>query len=307
MGLFFTTFPSLGQQSAAFGLVYIGFVAWVYGTRMALIAFLVCTAVYSTKIQTPFEPGNMMGMILGVGIALSVGWVGRLYSKLKETEARLREEHDKSEMILGNIFPRRIVERLKNGEVTIADRYVDTTLLFSDLVGFTELTRFMSPPDLVKLLDDLITGFDQLSERLHKIEKIKTIGDAYLVVSGMPEENPHHATDICHMALAMLRFVEEFNQSHGLSLQIRIGINSGPVIGGVIGPKKFTFDLWGDTVNLASRLETTGLPGRIQVSQSTWELTRDHFRFESRQSIEIKGFGSMPTYFLLGPNDQVDA
>jgi class 3 adenylate cyclase len=203
-------------------------------------------------------------------------------------------------MILGNIFPRRIVERLKDGEVMIADRYLQTTLLFSDLVGFTSLTRIMSPSELVTLLDHLITGFDQLSERLH-IEKIKTIGDAYMVVSGLPTENPHHARDICNMALAMQDFLLDFNVREGLSLQIRIGINSGAVIGGVIGPKKFTFDLWGDTVNLASRLESTGIPSMIHVSQSTYDLTRELFHYEPRPPVEIKGYGMTETYFLMGP------
>lgn len=300
VALFYLTYPKIGSQAAAFGLVYIGCSAWFLGTQTALVAFLVCTAVYTTRMGKSTDPGNVIGMFLGLGIAISVGWVSRLFYRLKETERRLREEHQKSEMILGNIFPRPIVERLKNGEVMIADRYMETTLLFSDLVGFTDLTRILTPADLVRLLDRLITGFDQLSEQMH-IEKIKTIGDAYLVVSGMPIENTNHAADICRMALAMERFMDEFNRAEGLSLQIRVGINSGPVIGGVIGPKKFTFDLWGDTVNLASRLETTGVPGRIQVSQSTWELTKDLFQFEPRAPIEIKGFGSTQTYFLVGP------
>ena len=298
--LFFVTFPSLGQQAATFGFVYIGIVAWLYGRTRALTAFLVCTAVYSTRFGKASDAGNLVGMFLGIGLVLTVGSVSGLYRKLKETEAKLREEHKKSELILSNIFPRRIVERLKNGEVMIADRYLETTLLFSDMVGFTDLTRIMAPSDLVQLLDRLITGFDQLSERLHT-EKIKTIGDAYLVVSGMPEENSDHALDICSMALGMQRFVQEFNQREGLALQIRVGIHSGQVIGGVIGPKKFTFDLWGDTVNMASRLETTGLPGRIQVSQTTYELTKERFSFEAREPIEIKGFGRTQTYFLVGP------
>jgi len=302
---FFCTVSNLGQQAASFGLIYIGLVAWLYGTRRALLAFLICTLVYSTHLGKATDPKNMMGMLLSVGLAVAVGWVSGLYARLKTAESKLREEHQKSEMILGNIFPRRIVERLKNGEVMIADRYLDTTLLFSDMVGFTDLTRIMAPSDLVQLLDKLITGFDQLSERLH-IEKIKTIGDAYLVVSGLPEENTNHAVDICRMALAMQRFVQDFNQREGLSLQIRVGIHSGQVIGGVIGPKKFTFDLWGDTVNMASRLETTGLPGRIQVSQTTWELAREHFLFEPRPPIEIKGFGITQTYFLIGAIEEAE-
>lgn len=298
--LFYAAFPVLGKQATMFAYVYIGIVAWLFGGRRALVATVVCLVVTGSKLGRSLEPANLFGAFFYVVEAVAVGAVSRLYVKLDETEAKLREEHEKSEMILRNIFPRRIAERLKEGEIMIADRYLQTTLLFSDLVGFTDLTRTMSPQQLIHLLDQLITGFDKLSERFN-IEKIKTIGDAYLVASGMPDENTNHAPDICRMALAMQAFVREFNRLEGLSLQARIGIHSGPVIGGVIGPKKFTFDLWGDTVNLASRLETTGIADRIQVSRSTWELTRDVFRYEPRPPIEIKGYGAVQTYFLLGP------
>jgi class 3 adenylate cyclase len=299
--LFQFTYPILGQQSATFGYIYLGIVAWLYGTKRALVALVFCLFVTGSKFGNHPDPHNLVGAVLFVVDVLAVGAVSRLFVKLDRTEAKLREEHEKSEMILRNIFPRSIVERLKKGEVLIADRYLQTTLLFSDLVGFTDLTRTMSPADLVQLLDRLITGLDKLSEQQPHIEKIKTIGDAYLVVSGMPDENTSHAPDICRMALAMQAFVREFNRLEGLSLQVRIGIHSGSVIGGVIGPKKFTFDLWGDTVNLASRLETTGIADRIQVSESTWELTRDIFRYEPRPTVEIKGYGLVRTFFLLGP------
>jgi class 3 adenylate cyclase len=297
--LFLAAFPTLGRQAALFAYIYIGVVAWIFGTRRAMVAALFACLVTGAKCGRAVDPSNFVGIFFFFVDALAVGAVSRLYVKLEETQGKLREEHEKSEMILRNIFPRRIAERLKEGEVMIADRYLQTTLLFSDLVGFTDLTRTMAPHQLVHLLDELITGFDRLSEELH-IEKIKTIGDAYLVVSGMPDENTNHAPDICRMALAMQAFMRDFNRREGLSLQIRIGIHSGSVIGGVIGPKKFTFDLWGDTVNLASRLETTGIPDRIQVSQETHDLTRHLFRFEPRSPIEIKGYGNVQTYFLLG-------
>ena len=304
--LFYATYPSLGKQATMFAYVYIGIVAWLFGGRRALAATLVCVVVTGSKLGRSVEPANLFGVFLYLVDALAVGAVSRLYVKLDDTEAKLREEHEKSEMILRNIFPRSIVERLKGGEVLIADRYLQTTLLFSDLVGFTELTRRMSPVDLVRLLDRFITGLDKLSEQQQHIEKIKTIGDAYLVVSGMPDENSSHAPDICRMALAMLAFVREFNRLEGLSLQVRIGIHSGSVIGGVIGPKKFTFDLWGDTVNLASRLETTGIADRIQVSESTWELTKHLFRYEPRPTVEIKGYGLVRTFFLLDSLEPVE-
>jgi adenylate cyclase len=300
--LFLSAFPTLGRQAALFAYIYIGVVAWIFGARRALVAALFACLVTGSKFGRAIDPSNFVGILFFFVDAMAVGAVSRLYVKLEETQEKLREEHEKSEMILRNIFPKRIAERLKDGEVMIADRYLQTTLLFSDLVGFTDLTRTMAPHQLVHLLDQLITGFDQLSEELH-IEKIKTIGDAYLVVSGMPDENTNHAPDICRMALAMQAFMREFNRQEGLSLRIRIGIHSGSVIGGVIGPKKFTFDLWGDTVNLASRMETTGIADRIQVSESTWELTRHIFRYEPRPAVEIKGYGPVRTYFLLAPLD----
>jgi class 3 adenylate cyclase len=297
---FYTAFPWLGRQAATFAYVYIAAVSWLYGRQRAWYAVGLALLATGSRLGRAPDPSNLLGILLFFVDALAVSGVSHLYVRLREAEGRLREEHEKSEMILRNIFPKRIVERLKDGEVLIADRYLETTLLFSDLVGFTELTRTMPPQDLVRLLDRLITGFDRLSERLG-IEKIKTIGDAYLVASGMPDENADHAGAICRMALAMQEFVREFNERESLSLQVRIGIHSGPVIGGVIGPKKFTFDLWGDTVNMASRLETTGIPDRIQVSESTWTKTRHLFRYEARPVVDVKGYGEVKTWFLLGP------
>ena len=299
VGLFVYGNATIGSQAASFAYAFIGLIAWLYGFRRALVAVVFCSVVTGLVFGITPRPQMFVGMVIFVVDAFAVGSVSRLYVKLNETEHLLREEHGKSELILSNIFPKKIVERLKNGEVMIADRYLETTILFSDLVGFTDLTKTLQPHELVVLLDKVITGFDRLSEQLH-IEKIKTIGDAYLVVSGLPEENSSHAEDVCRMALAMLSFIEEFNRTEGTHLQIRVGIHSGPVIGGVIGPKKFTFDLWGDTVNLASRLETTGVPGMIQVSSTTHALLADKFRFEPREPFEIKGHGKVQTFFLLG-------
>lgn len=295
--LFLFAYPHIGTMAVNCAYGFIGIIAWFYGIRRALVAVLFCSVFTAFILGPAPHPQSIIGIALFFIDALAIGGVSRLYVKLKDTEVQLREEHEKSELILSNIFPRKIVERLKNGEVLIADKYLETTILFSDLVGFTELTKTMKPHDLVVLLNKVITGFDQLSERFH-IEKIKTIGDAYLVVSGLPDENSNHAPDICRMALEMQHFIEDFNRTENLRLQIRIGIHSGSVIGGVIGPKKFTFDLWGDTVNLASRLETTGVPGKIHVSAATRELVKDLFQFEIREPLEIKGHGTMQTYFI---------
>jgi len=300
--LFYIGLHRIGAQAASFAYVFIAVVSWLYGFRCSLFAVFLCICVSAIFFYDVQFSQIVVGNILFFSVAYAVSLVSSLYVKLRLTESLLREEHEKSEMILSNIFPKKIMERLKNGEALIADRYLETTILFSDLVGFTDLTKTMKPHDLVSLLNKVITGFDQLSEQLH-IEKIKTIGDAYLVVSGLPDENSNHAPDVSRMALEMLKFIEDFNRTENMNLQIRIGIHSGAVIGGIIGPKKFTFDLWGDTVNLASRLETTGLPGKIQVSQTTYELLQKDFIFEAREPIDVKGHGKVQTYFLLGTKE----
>ena len=297
--IFLSLLHRLGAQAVSFAYVFIAVIAWFYGMRRGWLAAIFCLVVTAFSLDSVIPMQMIVGTLLFFSVASVVGAVSSLYVKLRITESQLRAEHEKSEMILGNIFPRKIVERLKNGEVLIADRYLETTILFSDLVGFTDLTKTMKPQELVTLLNKVITGFDKLSERFHT-EKIKTIGDAYLVVSGLPDENSNHAPDILRLALAMQTFIAEFNLAEKTTLQIRVGIHSGAVIGGVIGSKKFTFDLWGDTVNLASRLESTGIPGKIQVSQATYELGKDEFYFLAREPMEVKGHGLVQTYFLTG-------
>lgn len=172
-------------------------------------------------------------------------------------------------------------------------------VMFADIVGFTEISARRSPTELVELLNLIFSKFDQLSE-LHGLEKIKTIGDAYMVVGGLPVPHSDHAEAIAEMALDMQRGLSEFNTETGEALQIRIGINSGPVVAGVIGTKKFIYDLWGDTVNTASRMESHGIPGTIQLAASTYELLRDKYQFTARGPINIKGKGEMTTYLLTG-------
>ena len=172
-------------------------------------------------------------------------------------------------------------------------------MLFADIVGFTQLSAQMPPEDLVNLLNQVFSLFDQLAAR-HDLEKIKTIGDAYMVVAGLPEAKANHADAIADMALEMQQSLTLLNQQIGQTLSIRVGIHTGPVVAGVIGLKKFAYDLWGDTVNTASRMETSGIPGEIQVTQVTYECLKDHYRFESRGMIPIKGKGEMTTYWLKG-------
>lgn len=186
----------------------------------------------------------------------------------------------------------------------IADRYEIATILFCDLVGFTSLAEELKPEDIVKILNRLVSDFDKLSDR-YCLEKIKTIGDAYLVVAGLPEHRIDHAIAICDMALDMTEVVETVNQELNLGLKVRIGIHSGPVVGGVIGQKKFTFDLWGDTVNVAARLESHGVPGKIQISEVTRALILKRFEAKERGEIELRNHSRIKTWFLSGRKQMI--
>jgi PAS domain S-box-containing protein len=216
---------------------------------------------------------------------------------LNDTLNALRVQQEQSERLLLNILPEEIANRLKRGDSTIADTFADVTVLFADIVGFTQLSSLVSPTQLVALLNDIFSTFDNLAER-HGLEKIKTIGDAYMVVGGLPIPRQDHAEAIAEMALDMQQAITDFSNTHNQAFSIRIGINSGPVVAGVIGIKKFIYDLWGDTVNTASRMESHGLPGRIQVTQTTYQQLQEKYSFENRGAIEVKGKGEMTTYLL---------
>ena len=214
----------------------------------------------------------------------------------------LNEEQEKSERLLLNILPKAIAERLKQGETTIADSFSDVTVMFADLVGFTKLSSHLSPAELVELLNRIFSEFDKLADR-YGLEKIKTIGDAYMVVGGLPTPTENHAEAIAEMAIDIQATIAKMRTKGDRPLSIRIGINTGPVEAGVIGTKKFTYDLWGDTVNIASRMESLGVPGGIQVTLATYERLRDKYIFESRGVLQVKGKGDMMTYLLLGRKD----
>ncbi|MEG4448903.1 adenylate/guanylate cyclase domain-containing protein [Microcoleus sp. N9_B1] len=220
-------------------------------------------------------------------------------TKRRQIESALRKEQKKTETLLLNILPEPIVDRLKHEPGVIADKFEKATILFADLVNFTQISTTMSATKLVYLLNEIFSAFDQLSEK-HGLEKIKTIGDAYMVAAGLPIERPDHAEAIAEMGLDMLAAIKELNVKLDAKFDLRIGINSGPVVAGVIGTKKFIYDLWGNAVNTASRMESHGIPGRIQVSHYTYELLQDKYEFEDRGEIEIKGKGQMQTYFLTG-------
>ncbi|MCU0545257.1 MAG: PAS domain S-box protein [Oscillatoriaceae cyanobacterium Prado104] len=228
-------------------------------------------------------------------------WSYRDITERKQAEDALRGEQEKSERLLLNILPQPIADRLKRNETTIAEYFPEATVLFADIVGFTPLSAMMNPIELVELLNQIFSGFDVICER-HGLEKIKTIGDAYMVVGGIPQPRSDHAEAIADMALDMHAEIARFNTEHQKYFSIRIGIHSGPVVAGVIGIKKFIYDLWGDTVNIASRMESHGISWKIQVSEATYNLLKDKYCFEDRGSIEVKGRGLMKTYLLLGRN-----
>jgi class 3 adenylate cyclase len=225
-----------------------------------------------------------------------------LQAEIKERqkiELALRVARQKSERLLLNIFPSAIVDRLKEIESPIADQFEEVTILFADIVGFTAFASRVSPLELVNLLGNVFSAFDRLTEK-YDLEKIKTIGDGYMVVGGLPIPQANNAEAIANMALDMLPAITTFKTDTSEELKLRIGINTGPVVAGVIGSKKFSYDLWGDTVNLASRMEELGETGKIQVSELTYELLKDKYVFEERGEIEVKGKGKIITYWLVG-------
>ena len=217
--------------------------------------------------------------------------------ELQREKEMLHVEQMKSEKLMLNILPKPIADRLKRGEKNIAGSYPEVTVLFSDLVGFTKMSAKKTAPELVKLLNDIFSRFDKRAELLG-LEKIKTIGDAYMAVGGLPIPRSDHAEIVADMALGMYQDLADFNQDNQQEIQMRIGIHSGPVVAGVIGFTKFSYDLWGNTVNTASRMESTSGNGRIQVSAITHELLKEHFVLEEREMIECKGLGPMLTSYV---------
>jgi adenylate cyclase len=223
----------------------------------------------------------------------------RLMAELDQKNSQLEIEQDRSDRLLLNVLPKSVADRLKQNQHRIADRFDAVTILFADLVDFTRMSAGMSPDDLINLLSQVFSRFDELTEK-YGVEKIKTIGDAYMVVSGAPDAREDHAEAIANLAIEMQQVLAELSIATGKTLMMRIGINSGPVIAGVIGNTKFSYDMWGDTVNMASRMEQYGLSNVIQVTENTYQLLGDKFRFEKREPIMVKGKGEVQSYFLIG-------
>jgi guanylate cyclase len=223
----------------------------------------------------------------------------RAHQQLQVANTALAAEQEKSENLLLNILPREIAAILKNENRTIADHIEGASILFADMVGFTPMTASMTPIEMVELLNSVFSHFDELVET-YGVEKIRTIGDSYMVAAGVPRPRQDHAQVMAAMALDMQAYVHTNPWCVQRQIDFRIGINSGPVVAGVIGRKKFTYDLWGDAVNTASRMESHGEPGRIQITAATYELIRRDFVCESRGQVNVKGKGEMETWYLLG-------
>jgi class 3 adenylate cyclase len=246
---------------------------------------------------------------------LTLGTIGIFFARQLELQERqaflqrrvirdqmhaLETERAHSESLLLNVLPRRIADRLKADPGVIADRFEEATVLFSDIVGFTELSARLPPDELVRRLDAVFSKFDAIADELG-LEKIKTIGDAYMVAGGIPAHRADHVRAVCEMALRMQGCIAELSSTLGGDLQVRIGVHTGDVVAGVIGTKKFIYDVWGDTVNVASRMESHGVAGKIHVTAAVHEAVKDAFDFEPRGEIPVKGKGAMKTFFLLGP------
>ena len=254
--------------------------------------------------------------VTNVGILISANILGMFSSRTAEEymkseflkEKSLLEEKERSEQLLLNILPKTIVERIHAQQFSnlnfdlnshVVDSFEEVSVLFADIVDFTKFSETISPEELVSVLNQVFSTFDSLCDS-YGLEKIKTIGDAYMVVGGIPNNRADHAEAIADMALAMRDVITRIDRINHYQLNIRIGINSGPVVAGVIGIKKFIYDLWGDTVNIASRMESNGISGEIQVSEYTYNLLKDKYEFKPREPIHIKGKGLMQTYFLIG-------
>jgi len=244
-------------------------------------------------LSKPFDP-----VLLRARIGASLEKV-RLRESEQAAIAELKAEKENTETLLLNILPKSIIPRMHRGETPIADRFHDVTILFSDIVGFTGMSMRRSASDVVTLLNAIFSTIDRLALE-HGVEKVKTIGDAYMAVAGLPEPRDDHPQAIARLALAMRKAVSEVSQRYGEHLKIRIGFHSGNVVAGVIGTHKFAYDVWGDTVNTASAMESRGIPNEIQVSQTSFMRLSEHFVFERRGTIEIKGNQQMETYLLRG-------
>jgi adenylate cyclase len=281
------------------------------GTRQAgfwLAAFLGLVAV-SGVIETelaskaPEIPEALIAtfFVLNFGAVSAVCYFMLSYfvRQRERATSALAREREKSERLLLNVLPEPVAVRLKESDQVIADGFDEATVLFADIVDFTPLSARISPEEVVALLDRIFSAFDQLADR-HGLEKIKTIGDAYMVAGGIPLPRPDHAEAVAEMALSIRSLCTDLERAGGLPVTVRIGMDTGPVVAGVIGRRKFIYDLWGDTVNTASRMESHGVPGEIQVTERVFDRLKGSYAFRPRGKVPVKGKAEMEAYLLLG-------
>jgi guanylate cyclase len=283
--------------------------ALVFGARRAalwLLAFLALVATAGVLEGSLRGTNALPDWLRTAFFVLNIAAISTLAVTLLAVFNRQRDqamhllaaEQERSEGLLLNILPKQIADRLKAGERRIADSHGHATVLFADLVGSTALALELAPDALIGVLNDVFSYIDDLAER-HGVEKIRTIGDNWMGVSGVPRSRPDHAQSAVRMALDVRDFVERYRTPDGRSLAVRIGLNSGSLVAGVIGKHKFVYDIWSDTVNTASRMESQGMAGRVQVSEATYALVKDDFVCEERGAIDVRGRGRLTTYFVL--------
>ncbi|MBL0141493.1 MAG: adenylate/guanylate cyclase domain-containing protein [Betaproteobacteria bacterium] len=280
------------------------FFAWLFMTVLAgIFDFLLSDAPVKVDMQTVavFFVLNFAAISLMIYALL---WYfanekQKLRSQVDLQHEELRVEKEKSERLLLNVLPRAIAERLKTGESNIAQGHADVTVMFADIVGFTKMTEELSPAETVKILNDVFSMFDEIAEK-YGVEKIKTIGDAYMAAAGAESgAQVHYADAVANMAIEMLERMNDYRQRSGENIELRIGIGTGPVIAGVIGKKKFIYDMWGDTVNVASRMAGDAYTGSVQVDLTTYRRLHSRFKFDAPHEVEIKGKGRMQVHHLL--------
>jgi guanylate cyclase len=286
-------FAFLGPVFALLGLGPRRATVWFVAFVVIVVGVIVLDPLVSNRITPQPYPLRLAWYAANLAVPLGI-----TFALLRYSDIRRRRAEARSEELLTNAIPRSIAARLQHGEERIAESYPETTVLFADLAGFTPWARQTDPVRVVSFLDELFSRFDVLAAEAG-VEKIKTIGDAYMAVAGAPEPRADHAAAAIRLARGMLDAVDDAGRRRDAPLQLRIGLASGPVVGGVIGHQRILFDLWGDTVNTASRMQSSGIAGRIQVAQSTRDLLRDGYAFEERELVEVKGLGSMTTYLLV--------
>lgn len=271
---------------------------WWFAAYLVLLAI---SLAFDQQVQQLAPPLSHRVSMLFLGMNI-IGPSVAIFLTMMYFVNAFQREYDRSESLLLNILPREIVPILKSGRETIADHYETCSIMFCDMVGSTPLFANMAPEEVVDWLNEVFSMFDRLVEK-YGLEKIRTIGDNYMIASGVPTPRADHATAIAALALDIVQGLEQLPDRGGKRMAFRLGINSGPIVAGIIGKMKFQYDLWGDTVNIASRMESHGEVGKVHVSAATYELIKDDFECDPRGTIPIKGKEKMETWFLVGPKN----